>query len=73
MRPNTSILSTGRLPFTESEIGAPSFAGVVIRPLADLRPNPKNARTHSKRKIRDLAKAIEAVGFIGVIVVDERE
>jgi len=40
-------------------------------PLEALRPNPKNARTHSKRKIKDLAKAIKAVGFIGVIVIDE--
>jgi DNA modification methylase len=49
-----------------------SCAGnVAIRSLDDLRPNPKNARTHSKRKIRDLAKAIKAVGFIGVVVIDE--
>jgi ParB-like chromosome segregation protein Spo0J len=44
---------------------------VTLRSLDDLRPNPKNARTHSKRKIKDLAKAIKAMGFIGVVVVDE--
>lgn len=44
---------------------------IVMRAIGDLRPNPRNARTHSKRQIRDLAKAIEAVGFIGVIVVDD--
>ena len=31
----------------------------------------KNARTHSKRKVKDLANAIKAIGFIGVIVIDE--
>jgi DNA modification methylase len=41
------------------------------RDIDSLRPNPKSARTHPKRKIRDLAKAIKAVGFIGAIVVDE--
>ena len=41
------------------------------RDIDSLRPNPKSARTHPKRKIRDLAKAIKVVGFIGVIVVDE--
>lgn len=41
------------------------------RDIDSLRPNPKSARMHSKRKIKDLAKAIKAVGFIGVIVVDE--
>ena len=42
-----------------------------LRSLDELKPNPKSARTHPKRKIRDLAKAIKAVGFIGAIVVDE--
>jgi DNA modification methylase len=50
---------------------APSVSAMVARSLDDLRPNPKNARTHSKRKIKDLAKAIDAMGFIGAIVVDE--
>jgi DNA modification methylase len=52
-------------------IAAPSASSVVNRSLDDLRPNPKNARTHSKRKIESLAKAMGVVGFIGVIVVDE--
>ncbi len=47
-------------------------SSVVVRPLSELKPNPRSARTHSKKKINDLAKAIKAVGFIGVIVVDEK-
>ena len=49
----------------------PSRYQIVMRPLDALRPNPKSARTHSKRQIRDLAKAIKTVGFIGAIITDE--
>ncbi|WP_018409328.1 site-specific DNA-methyltransferase [Methylocystis rosea] len=49
----------------------PSNCNVSLRALDELKPNPRSARTHPKRKIKDLAKAIKAVGFIGVIVVDE--
>ena len=48
-----------------------SNCSVVLRSLDELRPNPRSARTHPKRKIRDLANAIKSVGFIGAIVVDE--
>jgi DNA modification methylase len=52
-------------------LGAPPSHKVEARLLDDLKPNPKNARTHSKRKIRDLADTIKAVGFIGVIIIDD--
>jgi DNA modification methylase len=48
-----------------------STCDVLMRSVDDLRPNPRNARIHSKRKINDLANAIKAVGFIGVIIIDE--
>jgi len=44
---------------------------VANRPLDELRPNPNNARTHNKSQIKDLAKLIEVVGFIGAIIADE--
>lgn len=44
---------------------------IELLPTGQLRPNPRNARTHQKRKIRDLAKEIKALGFIGAIIVDE--
>jgi len=34
-------------------------------------PNPRNARVHSKRQIRQVLKTINAVGFIGAIIIDE--
>jgi len=45
----------------------------VFRAPGSLRINPRNARTHSKRQIRQLAKNIKAVGFIGAILVDETD
>jgi hypothetical protein len=58
------------------EIDAPRSAGgplqqIVLRPPGSLRPNPRNARTHSKRQIRQLANSIKAAGFIGAVIIDE--
>jgi DNA modification methylase len=46
---------------------------VVLRAPGSLRTNPRNARIHSKRQIRQLAKSIKAAGFIGAIVIDETD
>jgi DNA modification methylase len=46
---------------------------IRLKSPADLKPNPRNPRTHSKRKITDLAAAIRAVGFITPIVVDQAD
>jgi DNA modification methylase len=35
-----------------------------------LRPAPRNARTHSKKQIRQLARAIETFGFTNPVLVD---
>jgi len=36
-----------------------------------LRPNPRNARTHSKGQIRQIADSIKAFGFLNPVLVDE--
>ncbi|WP_335645495.1 DNA methyltransferase [Methylobacterium durans] len=36
-----------------------------------LRANPRNARTHSKHQIRQIADSIEAFGFLNPVLVDE--
>jgi ParB-like chromosome segregation protein Spo0J len=51
--------------------GAAAPVKIVYRRVDELRPNPRNARRHQKRKIRDLAKEIKALGFIGAIITDE--
>ena len=36
-----------------------------------LRPHHRNARTHSKKQIRQIADSIKAVGFTAPVLVDE--
>jgi len=40
-------------------------------PLERLRVNPRNARAHSRRQIRQILESIEAFGFVVPIIVDE--
>ena len=42
------------------------FVGV-----GDLKPSPKNPRTHSKKQVRELAKSIEEFGFTVPALIDE--
>lgn len=44
---------------------------IVLRPRSDLRTNPRNARVHPKKQIRQVTNSIKATGFIGAIIVDE--
>ena len=46
---------------------------VVVRPISSLKPNPRNARTHSRRQIRQIANSIAAFGFNNPILVDEND
>ena len=39
-------------------------------PIATLKPHDKNARTHSARQIRQIARSIEQFGFINPILID---
>lgn len=36
-----------------------------------LKPNPSNARTHSKKQVRQIAQSIEAFGFVNPVLIDE--
>jgi DNA modification methylase len=36
-----------------------------------LRPNPRNARTHTKRQIKLIAESLKAFGFVNPILIDE--
>jgi ParB-like chromosome segregation protein Spo0J len=44
----------------------------MYRPLASLRANPRNARTHTKAQLRQIADSIRAFGFLNPIILDER-
>jgi DNA modification methylase len=54
----------------ESSIPAPSRLAVTYRAVSDLIPDPRNARTHSKRQIDQIRASIEAFGFTNPILAD---
>jgi len=41
-------------------------------PITDLTPWSRNARTHSKKQVQQLAKSIETFGFTNPVLIDER-
>lgn len=43
---------------------------VVQRLVADLRPRPQNARTHSRKQIRKIADSIERFGFVAPVLIE---
>ena len=43
---------------------------VVYRPIGCLVPDPRNARTHPKRQIEQIASSIAAFGFTNPILAD---
>lgn len=48
-----------------------SHPRVEILARATLRPNPRNARTHSKKQITQIAASIRKFGFVVPIVIDD--
>ena len=44
---------------------------IEYTPVRELRPHPNNARTHSKKQIRQIAKSIAQFGFCNPILVDD--
>ena len=47
--------------FHQSRVLRPPGLKVVVRSLSELKPNPRNARTHSRRQIRQIADSIAGV------------
>jgi DNA modification methylase len=46
---------------------------VAYRAAASLIPNRRNARTHSKRQVRQIADSIRAFGFLSPILIDDQD
>jgi DNA modification methylase len=44
---------------------------IEYRSLADLKPDPRNARTHTKRQVEQIAASIQAFGFTNPVLIDE--
>jgi DNA modification methylase len=53
-----------------SSIVAPSRLAVTYRPVGELIPDPRNARTHPKRQIDQIKASIAAFGFTNPILAD---
>ncbi len=51
--------------------GTVAELAVVYRSPATLQPDPRNARTHSKQQIRQIAASIQSFGFTNPILIDE--
>jgi ParB-like nuclease domain/DNA methylase len=51
-------------------LGGLTSLAVVYRPLSALTPFQNNARTHTKRQIRQIAESIRRFGFLNPILVD---
>jgi DNA modification methylase len=58
---------------SQRSAAAPVMAACIIkRPLGDLTPSPRNARTHSKAQIAKIAESILRFGFTNPVLVDEK-
>src|SRR5262245_66468580 len=64
----TSSSKTERSPRARSAPRSPTPALVSI---GSLRPYPNNARTHSARQIREIARSFERFGFTNPILIDQ--
>ena len=53
-----------------ASIAVPSRLAITYRPLSDLVPDPRNARTHPKRQIDQIRESIKAFGFTNPILAD---
>lgn len=42
-----------------------------LLPPSSLKPNPRNARTHSKKQIRQIAESLTTFGFTSPVLIDE--
>jgi ParB-like chromosome segregation protein Spo0J len=44
---------------------------IEYTPVRELRPHPNNARTHSRKQIRQIANSIEQFGFCNPVLIDD--
>ncbi len=46
---------------------------ITYRAVTDLKPYPRNARTHSRKQLKQIAAAIKEFGFTNPILIDESD
>lgn len=74
--PTTTTTRTADNAATTNLAGGPgmpkAFEAVIeLRALGDLKPSPRNARTHSPKQIQKIAASIKEFGFLAPILVAE--
>ena len=60
----------GRQPSTEADHSSLRPLTVTYRAIGSLKPDPRNARTHSKRQVEQIIASIREFGFTNPILVD---
>ena len=50
-----------------------STLSIVYRKISDLKPYPRNARTHSRKQVKLIAAAITEFGFTNPVLIDESD
>jgi len=48
----------------------PNKLEVLYKNPNDLKPNPRNSRTHSKKQLHQIAKSIKVLGFNNPVLID---
>src|SRR5271169_1775755 len=51
-------------------VTARSELSIAYQPLCELKNNPRNARTHSKHQVRQIADSIKTFGFTNPVLLD---
>ena len=62
--------SKGELQADRSALPSEFAPLIEWRPVSDVRPYPRNPRTHSKAQIRQIAASIEEFGFANPVLID---
>jgi ParB-like nuclease domain len=70
---NVSARRDQAQPDKESRLNEPKLAGIIIhRPVAGLKANDRNARTHDDKQIAHIVASIKEFGFTNPILIDEK-
>jgi DNA modification methylase len=46
---------------------------IIYRKISELKPYPRNARTHSRKQVKQIAAAIQEFGFTNPVLIDEND
>jgi DNA modification methylase len=65
-KPETTALGS-------TEKNEPKDLAVVYRATSELKPYTRNARSHSKRQVRQIAESIKAFGFTNPVLIDKTD